>query len=203
MSNEIFAQLIEGLGTFAFAISGVRLAASKKYDIFGALIVGFATAVGGGTLRDLLLGAPVFWLVAPRYLILTFVAMLFYIFFRRSVVRWGEAIMLFDTLGLAFFNMTGIKVALGLEASMFAAIIMGTITGTAGGVIRDVLIQEPPLIFQKKEIYAVACLLGGAVYAIGFYAQVNDILLQVVTISVVVAVRILSRMKNLTLPYAG
>ena len=202
MSGELFEEIIEALGTFAFAISGIRLAAAKKYDIFGAFIVGFATAVGGGTLRDLLLGAPVFWLSAPRYLAWTVVAMLFFLLFRDFVNRLGQTIMLFDTLGLALFNMVGIKVALGMGSSMLVAVIMGTITGTAGGVMRDILIQEPPVIFQKKEIYAVACLPGGGVYAAGHYLGINDIFLQITRIIVVICIRIITHRKNISLPYA-
>ena len=202
MSSEVFSQIVEYLGEFAFAISGIRMAAAKKYDIFGAVIVGFVTAVGGGTLRDLLLGLPVFWLDDPKYLICTVVSLLFYVFFRRFVIRFGETILLFDTLGLALFNMIGITAALDSGQTMLVAIIMGVITGTAGGVMRDVLIQEPPLIFQKKEIYAVACLLGGIVYAVGYWLGLNDIVLQIGAISVVIVVRIVSHARNLTLPYA-
>ena len=202
MSGELFTETIEALGTFAFAINGIRLAAAKKYDVIGAVIVGFVTAVGGGTLRDLLLGAPVFWLSAPRYLLWTLVAMLFFLLFRELVDRLGQAIMLFDTLGLALFNMVGIKVALGMGSSMLVAVIMGMITGTAGGVFRDILIQEQPVILQKKEIYAVACLSGGVIYAGGYHFGVNDIFLQIATIIIVICVRIVTHRKNITLPYA-
>ena len=201
MSSEVFAEFVEYLGVFACAISGFRLAAAKKYDIFGAVVVGFVTAVGGGTLRDLLIGRPVFWLNSPGYLICTMVSLLFYLLFRQFVIRFGEAILLFDTLGLAMFNMIGIKIAIDSGFSMLVAVIMGVITGSAGGLMRDILLQEPPIIFQKKEIYAVACLLGGLSYAAGTALGLNVIVSQLVAIVVVVLVRIVAHARNITLPF--
>lgn len=201
MSGEYFSNAIVYLGEVAFAISGIRLAAAKKYDIFGALVVGFVTAVGGGTLRDLLLGIPVFWLNNPWYLICTVIAMVIYLAFRKLVIKFGETILLFDTLGLALFNVIGIRTALDSGHTMLVAVIMGIVTGSAGGLMRDLLTQDPPLILQRKEIYAVACLLGGICYAAGTALGLNEIALQILAISVVVVVRTVSHSRAIVLPY--
>ncbi|MGI5868539.1 MAG: trimeric intracellular cation channel family protein [Kiritimatiellia bacterium] len=202
MTGEWFATAIEYLGVFAFAVSGFRIAATKRYDIFGAAVVGFATAVGGGTLRDVLIDQPVFWMESPNYLVCTLASFVFYALFRNQVNKFGETIRLFDTLGLAMFNMMGIKAALGAGYGMLVAVIMGVVTGAAGGVFRDLLSQVPPLIFQKSEIYASACLLGGMTYAAGTALGLHDIGVQSAAILVVIVVRILSRARNITLPYA-
>ncbi len=201
MFGEFFSNAIIYLGEVAFAISGIRMAAAKKYDIFGAFVVGLATAIGGGTLRDVLLDVPVFWLQNPWHLICTFIALVIYLAFKPLVIRFGETVMLFDTLGLALFNITGIKTALAAGQTMLVAVIMGVVTGCAGGLMRDLLTQDPPLILQRKEIYAVACLLGGVCYAAGAALGVNDIALQIISIVVVVAVRIVSRARLIVLPY--
>ena len=202
MIAESFATAIEYLGVFACAISGFRIAAAKRYDLFGAAVVGFATAVGGGTLRDVLLDRPVFWMQSPNYLVCTLASFFFHVPFRRQVVRVGETLLLFDTLGLAMFNMIGIKAALGAGSGMLVAVIMGVVTGSAGGVVRDLLTQEPPLIFQKSELYAVACLLGGATYAAGHALGLHDVAMQIASITVVIGVRTVSHARNVTLPYA-
>ena len=202
MTAEWFAVGVEYLGVFASAVSGFRMAAAKRYDIFGAAVVGFATAVGGGTLRDVLIDRPVFWMQTPNSLVCTMASFLFYALFRRQVVKFGETILLFDTLGLAMFNMIGIKVALGAGYGMLVAVIMGVVTGSAGGVIRDLLTQAPPLILQKSEIYASACLLGGATYAAGTALGLHNIAVQSAAILVVIVIRTLSHARNITLPYA-
>ena len=201
MSSEVFILIAEYLGVFAFAISGFRRAAARQYDIFGAVVIGFITAGGGGTLRDLLIGRPVFWIASPNYLVFTMFSLLFYLLFRKYVIRFGETILLFDTIGLSLFNMIGIKATLGCGHSMLVAVIMGVITGAGGGVMRDLLLQETPLIFQKKEIYAVACLLGGIAFAGLEAVGVNDVLSQIVAIAVVIGVRSVAHARNLSLPF--
>lgn len=202
MTGEWFAAAIEYLGVFAFAVSGFRMAAAKRYDVFGAAVIGFATAVGGGTLRDVLIDRPVFWMQSPNYLICTMGSFVFYAIFKRQVMKFGETLLLFDTLGLAMFNMIGIKAALGSGYGMLVAVIMGVVTGSAGGVVRDLLAQEPPLIFQKSEIYASACLLGGVTYAAGIAFGLHDIAVQIAAILVVIVVRTVSHARKVTLPYA-
>lgn len=156
--------VIEFIGTFAFALSGIRLASAKHFDIFGAWIVGMATAIGGGTLRDLLLGVQPFWMTNSIYFICCAIAVLWVMAFGQYLIRQQNTWFIFDTIGLALFNVIGIEKALNMDCSFWIAITMGGITGAAGGIIRDVLINEVPLIF-RQEIYALACIAGGIVYA--------------------------------------
>ncbi|HJJ55689.1 MAG TPA: trimeric intracellular cation channel family protein [Methanocorpusculum sp.] len=155
--------VIEFIGTFAFALSGIRLASAKRFDVFGAWIVGMATAIGGGTIRDLLLGLQPFWMTNSIYFICCAIAVFWVMLFRRYLIHQTNAWFIFDTIGLALFNVIGIEKTLNMGLPAWMAITMGSVTGAAGGIIRDVLINEVPLIF-RKEIYAVACVAGGVVY---------------------------------------
>ena len=160
-----FLKIIDFVGTFAFAISGIRLASAKRFDWFGAYVVGAATAIGGGTLRDVILDEPVFWMQNGTYLLCTGLALLWVIIFRKNLGHMHTTFFVFAAIGLALFTVVGIQKTIGLGLPMWVGIIMGTMTGAAGGVIRDVLINEEPLIF-RKEIYAMACVLGGIAFAL-------------------------------------
>ena len=163
MEQDLIIRIIELLGTFAFAISGIRHAAAKHFDWFGGYVCGIAVAIGGGTIRDVMLGTTPFWMTTPIYMICTAAALLTVAFFSRWMQSLNNAWFLFDTLGLALFTVAGIQKSLAFGQPFWVAIIMGCITGSAGGVIRDVLLNNEPVIFQK-EIYAVACVVGGLVY---------------------------------------
>ena len=163
MEQELIVKFIELLGTFAFAISGIRHAAAKHFDWFGGYVCGIAVAIGGGTIRDVMLGTTPFWMTTPIYMICTAAALLTVAFFSRWMKSLDNAWLVFDTLGLALFTIAGIQKSLAFGQPFWVAIIMGCITGSAGGVIRDVLLNNEPVIFQK-EIYAVACVIGGLVY---------------------------------------
>ncbi len=156
-------QVIEFLGTFAFAISGIRHAAAKQFDWFGGYVCGIAVAIGGGTIRDVMLGVTPFWMTTPIYMICTFAALCFVIAFSRHMVRLQNAWFVFDTLGLALFTIAGIQKSLDCGQAFWVAIIMGCITGAAGGVIRDILLNNEPVIL-RKEVYATASILGGLTY---------------------------------------
>lgn len=174
-----FVQVIEFIGTFAFAISGIRLASAKRFDWFGAYVVGVATAIGGGTIRDLMLNLTPFWMTNSIYLSCSALALLGVILFGKFLISQQNTFFLFDTIGLALFTVVGVEKTLALDFPLWVAIIMGTITGAAGGVIRDVFINEVPLIF-RKEIYAIACVIGGLVYGlcdwIGMRLTITEIL---------------------------
>ncbi len=161
--EQTFLFLIEVLGTCAFAISGIRLAAGKRFDWFGAYVVGLVTAIGGGTLRDVLLDLPVFWMLSPMYLAVTGLSLLAVIFFRRALVGGMRTIFIFDAIGLALFVVVGVEKTLAAGWPMWVAVVMGIVTGSFGGVTRDILINEEPLFF-RKDIYATACLAGGVMY---------------------------------------
>jgi uncharacterized membrane protein YeiH len=158
-----FVQILDFVGTFAFAISGIRLASAKHFDWFGAYVVGLATAIGGGTLRDLLLNVTPAWMENPIYLICTALALVWVILFGKLLIHMHNTFFIFDSIGLSLFTVVGVGKSIALGYPFWVAIIMGSITGAAGGVIRDVFINEIPLIF-RKEIYAVACVIGGLIY---------------------------------------
>ena len=160
---SLIQQVLEFLGTFACAISGIRHAAAKHFDWFGGYVCGVAVAIGGGTIRDVMLGTSPFWTTNPFYLLCTAFALLFVIVCRKHLERLKNAWFVFDTLGLALFTIAGIQKSIAFGQPYWVAIIMGCITGAAGGVIRDILLNNEPVIFQK-EIYATACVLGGVSY---------------------------------------
>ena len=160
-----FITLIDYAGTFAFAISGIRLAAAKNFDVFGAYVVGFVTAVGGGTLRDMMLDITPFWMEQPSYVIITAIALLFVALFRKSVVKLNNTFFIFDAIGIGLFTVVGVERSMAAGFPVWVNIIMGAVTGSVGGILRDIFINEVPLIF-RKDIYAVACVLGAVVYYI-------------------------------------
>jgi len=192
--------IIEFLGTFAFAISGIRWASYKKFDWFGGYVVGLATAIGGGTIRDVMLGSVPFWMTDSIYIICTGAALVLAIIFKKAVVKFANTWFLFDTLGLALFTIAGIQKTLYAGFHFWAAIIMGCITGVAGGIIRDVLINEVPLIF-RKEIYALACILGGIVYQLCLWLGLSLEITVIVSFITVVAVRMMAVKYHISLPH--
>lgn len=194
-----FVDVIDFIGTFAFAMSGVRLASRKDFDLFGAFIVGLATAVGGGTLRDIILGQTPFWMTEWIYLAITAFAVVLYLFFHRFIDRIGRALFLFDTIGLALFTVVGFHKTLDAGYSMWAATIMGMSTGAAGGIIRDILLNEVPLIF-RRDIYAMACCVGGGIYAAGLLLGWPDIAAQLSCAFAVFMMRILAVRYHWQLP---
>lgn len=194
-----FFAILEILGTLAFAISGIRLASAKRFDWFGAYVVGFATAVGGGTIRDLMLSVTPFWMLDITYLIVTAAALLIVVGFGRYLIRLSNTFFIFDAIGLGLFTVVGIEKTLAADFSLWVAVIMGTITGAAGGVLRDIFINEEPLIF-RKEIYALACVFGGVVFWICSEIGVSGAALQTVTAASVIAARVVAVHFGLKLP---
>ena len=191
--------IIEFLGTFAFAISGIRSASSKNFDWFGGYVVGLATAIGGGTIRDVMLGQVPFWMTNSIYVICTAAALLTFIMLKKLFTRLSKTWFLFDTLGLALFTIAGIQKTLIAGFPLWVAIIMGCITGAAGGVLRDVFVNEVPLVF-RKEIYAIACIIGGIIYQICEFLGVGLELTVIITFLSVVVVRLLAVKYGISLP---
>ena len=152
-----FVQVLDFIGTFAFAISGIRLASAKQFDWFGAYVVGMATAIGGGTIRDVLLDVTPGWMTDPIYLICTGLALFWVIAFGKYLIHMHNTFFLFDSIGLALFTVVGVGKSIALGYPYWVAIIMGSITGAAGGVIRDVFINEIPLIFRKGNLCNGVC----------------------------------------------
>ncbi|MEL6675017.1 MAG: trimeric intracellular cation channel family protein [Bacteroidota bacterium] len=190
-------------GTLVFAISGVLAAAEKKMDVFGAFILGLVTAIGGGTLRDVLIGqTPVGWMKDLSYLGLVMLALPISYFFKPYILRLRKTMFLFDTIGIGLFTILGLEKTLGLGLSPVIAVLMGTVSAVFGGVVRDVLANEVPLIF-RKEIYATACLIGGACYLslqTVFEAPAFNML---AAIGVIVVIRTFAVLRNWSLPRIG
>ncbi|MBD5278249.1 MAG: trimeric intracellular cation channel family protein [Bacteroides sp.] len=197
--EETFTFIIEVVGTIAFAISGIRLASYKKFDLFGAFTIGLVTACGGGTLRDVLLNLPVFWLQTPIYIYLTILSMIIVVVFRKVLVSHDRLLFTFDAIGLALFVVIGMQKTLALGYPMWAAIGMGTVTGSFGGVVRDILINEEPLFF-RKDIYATACIAGGIVYWIAGLFGAGIIWQQLGCAVTVIGLRICALRYNWALP---
>jgi len=151
-------------GVAVFAISGALTAGRKGFDIFGVLVIAIVTSIGGGTIRDLLLGRPVFWTVDTRYLWVTTAAALLTLLYVRIQRPPMRLLLIADALGLALFTISGTQIAESANASPGVAILMGGITGAAGGVLRDVLSAEVPMLLQDGELYATAALAGAVAY---------------------------------------
>lgn len=180
------------IGTLVFAISGSMAAANKKLDLFGAAFIASVSALGGGTIRDLLLGeSPVGWMQNVDYLLVISLGVGITFLFQKQVRKLRKTLFLFDTIGIAVFTILGLKKALIFEVEPIIAIIMGMFSATMGGVIRDMLINEIPLIF-RKEIYALACIFGGIIFiwlqGLGLNFELNAM----ITIFTIIIVRILA-----------
>ncbi|MBF1309312.1 trimeric intracellular cation channel family protein [Porphyromonas sp.] len=195
-----FVNWCDYLGTLAFAVSGIRLAAGKGLDWFGAYVVGFVTAVGGGTIRDILLDIKPFWLVQPSYLIITALGLIFTIIFRRQVVRLNHSLFVFDAIGLGLFVVVGVAKSYAAGFPWWVAVIMGTVTGSFGGLLRDVLINETPLIF-RTDFYASACVLGSIIYVLmGRYSSLPIEWVQFISAISVFIFRVLAVVLHIQLP---
>lgn len=194
-----FVELLDHAGTFAFALSGIRLAAEKEFDWFGAYVVGLVTAIGGGTIRDLLLDATPFWMLNSSYLIVTAVALLSFVSLKKFIFRLNNTLFLFDAIGLGLFVVVGIEKTLVANYPFWVAIIMGTITGSVGGLIRDVLINETPLIL-RRDIYAVACIIGGLVFALCDWLDIDHAVISIISASTVILIRLVVTKYKIQLP---
>jgi uncharacterized membrane protein YeiH len=192
--------VLDILGTFAFAISGALVAADKKLDLFGVVIIAFVTAIGGGMLRDILIDAhPINWIGDLNYLYTIFVAVLVTFLFKSKILPLSKTLFLFDTIGLGVFTLLGLQKGLLFNLHPIVALIMGVISAVFGGVLRDVLTNKVPLIFEK-EIYASACLAGGITYLILNHFLHSENLIFIISAFVIVIVRILAVTFNLQLP---
>lgn len=179
------------IGTFAFAISGAMTAMRKNFDPFGVIIIGFVTAVGGGTVRDILLtDVDVFWLVEPAFVYSIIAGSIFAMIFRKKLDILAKSLLLFDTIGLGLYTIIGLEIGLHSNLSMMSCVILGTITGSFGGVLRDILVNEIPVIFHK-EIYATVSIAGGLLYFVLKYFGVQEPVLQIVPVVFIIAVRLL------------
>ena len=194
-----FINFVDYAGTFAFAISGIRLASAKRFDWFGAYVVGLVTAIGGGTTRDILLDVTPFWMQQPSYLIITGIALLCVIAFGRQLIRLNNTFFIFDAIGLGLFVVVGIERSIQAGFPFWVSIIMGMITGSVGGIMRDILINEVPLIF-RKDIYALACVLGGIVFYVCSEFGLPSEITQILSATSVILMRIIAVRFHLGIP---
>ncbi len=191
--------ILDLIGTFAFAISGIRMASGKQIDWFGAFIIGLVTAIGGGTTRDLLLDVRPFWMTDPKYFLTTGFALVSALVFKDRLLKLGSTLFMFDAIGLGLFTATGISRSLDADLPFWVCIVMGTITGCVGGVVRDMILNEVPLLF-RKDIYAMACVAGGGIYFIGMNLDLSDGLTQIIAVVSVIVIRLVAVRFHLHLP---
>ena len=191
---------IDAIGTFAFAVSGATAAIRSRYDIFGILVLAFVTAIGGGTLRDLLIGnTPVNWLTDTLTIWSVLAGFGFALFFNRRISKWEGWLFYFDAVGLGLFTVTGTQIALNSGMSIGISVALGTVTGCFGGVIRDVLAAIKPLIF-RKEIYASAAMLGGLAFVVTNIVSGSLLAAQIAGILSTTLIRIIAVKFHLELP---
>ncbi|QOI97590.1 MAG: trimeric intracellular cation channel family protein [Flammeovirgaceae bacterium] len=196
-----FQYPLELIGTFFFAVSGALAMQDKDHDWFGAGFTGFVTAIGGGTLRDIMLGSyPLVWIGDINFLYAVLVGVVMAILFYRAFIKLRRTFLLFDTLGIAFFTILGTEKAIAMGVRPEIAAIMGMFTAVMGGVIRDTLTNEVPIIF-RKEIYATACLAGAIVYLVlDLHTPLERNINLVVSIAVIILIRLLAVKFKLSLP---
>ncbi len=192
--------ILDLTGTFVFAISGIRMASRTNMDIFGASVVGFVTAIGGGTVRDVLLdNHPITWMSDMWYPLVILAAVPFTYIMGKRLKDYDKPLFIFDTIGIAMFTIIGMENALELQFNPFIAGLMGMISAVVGGVTRDVLCREIPLIF-RKEIYATACLAGAVVFYLGIMLTFPQNLNYLGTVLFIITIRTVSIKWNLSLP---
>lgn len=191
---------IDIAGTFAFAISGALVAIRKKFDVFGVLIIAFVTAVGGGMLRDVLINAhPINWIGDINYIWTILTAVFVTFLFRSKIAPLRKTMFLFDTIGISVFTLLGVQKGLNFDLHPFVALVMGMSSAVMGGVIRDVLTNEIPLIFHR-EIYASACLAGGIVYLLLNPLDMNEDFQFILSAAIIVIIRTIAVQYKLELP---
>lgn len=192
--------VLDIIGVVAFAISGVLTAMRKKMDGFGIFIIAFVTALGGGTLRDMLIDAPIIWMQNTFYIYVIIGTVIFSIAYRAKLVYLRRSLSFFDTLGLAIFTIIGLEKALQAGFSPEICIATGTMTACFGGVIRDILSNKIPIIFHK-EIYATACIIGGMVYfLLHSIPFIPDLVISLIVFAVIFTIRTLAVFYDLQLP---
>lgn len=195
-----FLNIIDIVGTFAFAVAGAFSAMERKLDPFGTLIISFVTAIGGGTVRDVLVGNfPVNWLTNDSTILIIFSSAVLTMLFASYLKQLNTALFIFDALGLGLFTIIGLEIGLKRGFSAGICIALGTISACFGGVLRDVLLNKVPLIF-RKEIYALACIIGGIVYYFIIRTDLNDDIAKVFCILLIFAIRIIAVRFKLSLP---
>jgi uncharacterized membrane protein YeiH len=182
-----------------FAISGALAAGRRSLDLIGVVVIATVTAVGGGTLRDLLLDRTVFWIADPAYLYVCLIAALLTVFYARFRHPPDRLILYADALGLALFSISGAQIAQNLGHGGIVVVVMGASTGVAGGLLRDVLCAEIPLILRRGRMYASASIAGVVAYLL-LETQVDRTLAAILGMSTIAGLRLAAIAWDLTLP---
>lgn len=191
--------ILDILGVIAFSISGVLTSLRKRMDAFGILIIAFVTSVGGGTLRDVLLGVPIMWMQELTYVHVIIITTILAVVFRKKLSYLRKSLFLFDTLGIGLYTVVGVEKGIAAGFSPVICIALGTMSACFGGVIRDILCNDIPQIF-RKEIYATACILGGLSYFVFLKLNFPVSLIFILSGLVVIAVRLSAVIFKLSLP---
>lgn len=192
--------ILDLLGTVAFAISGALSAMNRRLDLFGIFIIAFVTAIGGGTIRDTLIGnTPVTWMENTIYIYVIGIVTILAIIFRKNLDHLKKSLFLFDTIGLGIFTITGVEIGIQNDLNPIISIALGAMTGTFGGVIRDILCNEIPVIF-RKEIYATACIVGGLAFILFYELGMKQDVIYVITSLTVILIRLMAVKYHISLP---
>lgn len=191
--------VLDIIGTVAFAVSGVLTAMNRRMDPFGILIVASAAAIGGGTLRDVLIGVPVMWMHDLTYLYVILATTIITIPFRKRIRYIRRSLFLFDTIGLALYTVVGVEKGIEAGFSPVICIVLGTMTASFGGVLRDILSNKIPIIF-RKEIYATASILGGVTYFILTKTPLSNGYIVIISMVSIMVIRLLAIYFDLSLP---
>ncbi|MGI9526751.1 MAG: trimeric intracellular cation channel family protein [Weeksellaceae bacterium] len=200
LTHDNFTFAIEILGTIAFAMSGAFAAMQYKLDPFGVLIIAFATAVGGGTIRDLMLDVPIFWMHDNYTFYIIFITTIFAMIFKSLESSFRNTLFIFDSLGLGLFTIVGIQKGFDAGLGAVLCITLGTITGCFGGMLRDILINRIPLLL-REEIYATACIIGGGAFIIlNNFTTLSNTVIQIITIALIVLIRVIAMKYHLQIP---
>lgn len=188
------------MGIVAFAVSGTLAAIEKRLDFFGVLTIALVTSIGGGTLRDILIGnTPVSWLLNLNTFYIIVGSSILATIFRQRLRIFRTSLFLFDTIGIGLFTLVGLEKGVNISLHPLICISLGTVTACFGGVLRDILCNEIPVIF-RKEIYATACIVGGFVFFGLRYLNLNDDLIYLLTAATVIVIRILAVVKKWSFP---
>ena len=194
-----YTLVLDILGLIAFSISGVLSSLKKRMDAFGILIIAFVTSVGGGTLRDVLLSVPVMWMQNLTYVYIIIITTALAVVFRKKLIYLRKSLFLFDTLGIGLYTVVGVEKGIAEGYPAIICVALGTMSACFGGVIRDILCNDIPQIFQK-EIYATACILGGLSYFVFLRLNFPVGLIFILSGSVVILVRLSAVVFKLSLP---
>lgn len=194
--------IIDLIGVLVFSISGTMAAEDRDIDVFGAAFTGFVTAIGGGSLRDVFLNTRPAWVDDGNYLLAILIGVIIALITHKSLGKLRRALFMFDAIGISFFTIVGLQKSLAADSSAIAAIVLGMFSAVMGGVTRDTLMNETPLIF-RREIYATACLSGAILFIVLANFGVSENTNAFISASVIFLIRIISVRYKLSLPLVG